>query len=244
MFWKVENKSGLYIFFKTVCDVYSLIPEDNFTIPSEAEGIDSTPVSTAMNPPTILQKDDQIQATSENGPEGAADTTTASGNTAKRHRPTPSIGATSVATVVEENEEEEEHQPKEDAPKPESESGSEPILTPGPESEPEPETEAEVESEVKPEAGPQAGKGEEKPSVEEEPIAVANESGDPAKDEIELEQPQIATTEPEGQSPPEGEDSQPGKEEKSGADQTSAAPVEKTTAEKEKSAAGDAGEGD
>jgi len=240
MFWKVENKSGLYIFFKTVCDVYSLIPEDNFTIPSEAEGIDSTPVSTATNPPTILQKDDQIQATNENGPEGAADTTMASGNTAKRHRPTPSIGATSVATVVEENEEEEEHQPKEDALKPESESGSELIPTPGPESE----TEAEVESEVKPEAEPEVGKGEEKPSVEEKPIAVANESGDPAKDEIELEQPQIATTEPEGQSPPEGENSQPEKEEKSGADQTSEAPVEKTTAEKEKSAAGDAGEGD
>lgn len=244
MFWKVENKSGLYIFFKTVCDVYSLIPEDNFTIPSEAEGIDSTPVSTAMNPPTILQKDDQIQTTNENGPEGAADITMTSGNTAKRHRPTPSIGATSVATVVEENEEEEEHQPKEDAPKPESESGSELIPTPGPESEPEPETEAEVESEIKPEAEPQAGKGEEKPSVEEEPIAVANKSVDPAKDEIELEQPQITTTEPEGQSPPEGEDSQPEKEEKSGVDQTSEAPVEKTTAEKEKSAAGDAGEGD
>jgi Mob1/phocein family len=238
MFWKVENKSGLYIFFKTVCDVYSLIPEDNFTIPSEAEGIDSTPVSTAMNPPTILQKDDQIQATNENGPEGAADTTMASGNTAKRHRPTPSIGATSVATVVEENEEEEEHQPKEDALKPESESGSELIPTPGPESEPEPETEAEVESEVKPKAEPEVGKGEEKP------IAVANESGDPAKDEIELEQPQIATTEPGGQSLPEGEDFQTEKEEKSGADQTSEAPVEKTTAEKEKSAAGDAGEGD
>jgi len=232
MFWKVENKSGLYIFFKTVCDVYSLIPEDNFTIPSEAEGIDSTPVSTAMNPPTILQKDDQIQATNENGPEGAADTTIASGNTTKRHRPTSSISATSVATVVEENEEE-EHQPKEDAPKPESESGSEPIPTPGPESEPEPKTEAEVKPEV------------EKPSVEEEPTVVANESGDPAKDEIELEQSQIATTEPEGQSPPEGEDSQPKKEEKSSADQTSAeAPVEKATAEKEKSAAGDAGEGD
>ena len=242
MFWKVENKSGLYIFFKTVCDVYSLIPEDNFTIPSEAQGIDSTPVSTAMNPPTILQKDDQIQATNESGPEDVAGTTIASGNTTKRHRPTPSIGATSVTTVVEENEEEEEHQPK-DAPKPESESGSEPIPTPGPESELEPEAEAEVESEVKPEVGSEAGKEEEKLSVEEEPIAVANEPGDPAKGEIEPEQPQIATTEPEGQSLPEGEDSEPEKEEKGAADQTSVeAPLEKATAEKEKSAAGDAGE--
>ena len=37
VFWKVEGKHGLYIFFKTVCDVYDLIPSDNFTIPPEAQ---------------------------------------------------------------------------------------------------------------------------------------------------------------------------------------------------------------
>ncbi|KAF2098587.1 Mob1/phocein, partial [Rhizodiscina lignyota] len=36
MFWKVERESGLYVLFKTVCDVYQLIPEDNYTIPPEA----------------------------------------------------------------------------------------------------------------------------------------------------------------------------------------------------------------
>ena len=37
VFWKFEEKHGLYKFFKTVCDVYDLIPQDNFTIPPEAE---------------------------------------------------------------------------------------------------------------------------------------------------------------------------------------------------------------
>jgi hypothetical protein len=32
MFWNVEARTGLYIFFKTVCDYYGLIPEDNYTI--------------------------------------------------------------------------------------------------------------------------------------------------------------------------------------------------------------------
>lgn len=41
MFWRIEHSTGLYVFFKTVCDVYSLIPADNYTIPSEAEGLDS-----------------------------------------------------------------------------------------------------------------------------------------------------------------------------------------------------------
>ena len=52
VFWEVEGRHGLYIFFKTVCDVYQLIPEDNYTIPLEAEGgVDEdhmeTPVSSA-----------------------------------------------------------------------------------------------------------------------------------------------------------------------------------------------------
>ncbi|KAK6331071.1 hypothetical protein TWF718_003259 [Orbilia javanica] len=36
VFWDVENEHGLYVFFRTVSDKYSLIPEDNLTIPSAA----------------------------------------------------------------------------------------------------------------------------------------------------------------------------------------------------------------
>ncbi|KAG9995333.1 Mob1/phocein, partial [Aureobasidium melanogenum] len=43
VFWRVESKTGLYLLFKTVCDEYRLIPEDNYTIPPEAEGIETTP---------------------------------------------------------------------------------------------------------------------------------------------------------------------------------------------------------
>ncbi|CAD0043626.1 unnamed protein product [Aureobasidium pullulans] len=42
VFWRVESKTGLYLLFKTVCDEYRLIPEDNYTIPPEAEGIETT----------------------------------------------------------------------------------------------------------------------------------------------------------------------------------------------------------
>ncbi|PWW74918.1 hypothetical protein C7212DRAFT_353085 [Tuber magnatum] len=41
IFWEVENEFGLYLFFKTVSEKYSLIPEDNLTLPPEAEGLKS-----------------------------------------------------------------------------------------------------------------------------------------------------------------------------------------------------------
>ncbi|KAI9761078.1 MAG: hypothetical protein M4579_001230 [Chaenotheca gracillima] len=43
VFWAVEGQTGLYLFFKTVCDQYQLIPEDNYTVPAEAEGLESAP---------------------------------------------------------------------------------------------------------------------------------------------------------------------------------------------------------
>jgi hypothetical protein len=111
MFWNVEARTGLYIFFKTVCDYYSLIPEDNYTIPSEAEGIEP-PDSRSSMPPLILKREP-----SEPGPEdsenatiidGITDHTLSTAGTTKRHRHSPSVGPTAVSTVVEENEEEED----------------------------------------------------------------------------------------------------------------------------------------
>ncbi|KAK4193713.1 hypothetical protein QBC35DRAFT_371571 [Podospora australis] len=40
VFWSVENQSGLYVFFKTVCDAYALLPAENYKLPPEAEGLD------------------------------------------------------------------------------------------------------------------------------------------------------------------------------------------------------------
>ncbi|KAK4237300.1 hypothetical protein C8A03DRAFT_34753 [Achaetomium macrosporum] len=41
VFWSVESQGGLYVFFKTVCDVYDLLPTENYKLPPEAEGLDN-----------------------------------------------------------------------------------------------------------------------------------------------------------------------------------------------------------
>lgn len=112
MFWKVEGRTGLYILFKTVCDAYGLIPEDNYTIPPEAEGLDDSE-ETSSAPPIILKRE-------ASGPSGmdaenssvieAGDHTLSTAGTTKRHRHSPSVSATSVSTVLEESEEEESEQ--------------------------------------------------------------------------------------------------------------------------------------
>lgn len=114
VFWHVEGHEGLYIFFKTVCDVYQLIPEDNYTIPNEAEGGDSdtleTPVGTKtpdMGRMSVLQKNGgNGQSHSGENPEGEATTTVSVGATTRRHKHTPSTGS-HVTTIAESYEEEE-----------------------------------------------------------------------------------------------------------------------------------------
>lgn len=126
VFWEVEGRSGVYIFFKTVCDVYQLIPEDNYTIPAEAEGLENnmdTPMNT-HNPDlsrlSILKKAAKdIQAASseardfatgtqtdeEDGQPNASNTTISTGATTRRHKHTPSTGS-QVTTIAEGAEEE------------------------------------------------------------------------------------------------------------------------------------------
>lgn len=111
MFWKVEGRTGLYIFFKTVCDYYGLIPEDNYTIPAEAEGIEPPPESRQAMPPLILKREPSDQGPEDHNSsviEGFSDHSLSSAGTTKRHRHSPSVGATAVSTVVEEAEEEDE----------------------------------------------------------------------------------------------------------------------------------------
>lgn len=112
VFWHVEGRTGLYIFYKTVCDVYGLVPEDNYTIPPEAEGIDLNSESKPPAPLQILKRE-----ASESGAQGLDSTlagamsehSLSTAGTTKRHRHSPSVGATVVQTVVEENEDEEDH---------------------------------------------------------------------------------------------------------------------------------------
>jgi hypothetical protein len=114
VFWQVEGHEGLYVFFKTVCDVYQLIPEDNYTIPNEAEGGDSdtleTPVvdkSPEVGRMSLLKKHEENgQSHLGDGSEGEATTTVSTGATTRRHKHTPSTGS-HVTTIAEGPEEEE-----------------------------------------------------------------------------------------------------------------------------------------
>ena len=129
VFWEVEGRDGVYIFFKTVCDVYQLIPEDNYTIPAEAEGGNEeehwdtkTPVNLATaeagrHKIQILTKDNtgnpedtgsQIHSPGkqqQHGQEGETTTTVSVGATTRRHKHTPSTGS-QVTTIAESTEEE------------------------------------------------------------------------------------------------------------------------------------------
>jgi hypothetical protein len=117
IFWKVEGDTGLYSFFKTVCDVYGLIPEDNYTIPPEAEGIELAAENTSAAPPLILKREPSDSGSQEKESsgfsKGFSEHSLSTAGTTKRHRHSPSIGATAVSTVVEEAEEEEDQSGKE-----------------------------------------------------------------------------------------------------------------------------------
>ncbi|KAL9632924.1 MAG: hypothetical protein Q9164_005004 [Protoblastenia rupestris] len=104
VFWDVEGREGLYMLFKTVCDVYGLIPEENYTIPREAEGLDEVteeqrerPLSPTKRPPTGEPKADVGNDEQTPAPAGP-------GATQRRHKATPSVG--SAVTTIQEGDEE------------------------------------------------------------------------------------------------------------------------------------------
>ncbi|OIW32401.1 Mob1/phocein [Coniochaeta ligniaria NRRL 30616] len=47
VFWSVEGQTGLYVFFKTVCDLYDLLPAENYKLPPEAEGLEAPTAAAA-----------------------------------------------------------------------------------------------------------------------------------------------------------------------------------------------------
>ncbi|CRG86935.1 MOB kinase activator-like 4 [Talaromyces islandicus] len=136
VFRQVENTDGLYVFFKTVCDVYELIPQDNYTIPGEAEqsdgeGDNNTPASSSSSfpsaPPSsalpgdnrrisVLRKDQNGVSHPHFGvvelgdPQPPANISAAA--TTRRHKHSPSTGS-SVTTITEALEEPNETAAKE-----------------------------------------------------------------------------------------------------------------------------------
>ena len=98
VFWQLENDEGLYMLFKTVCDEYHLIPEENYTVPPEAEGLADTKDEEKLEARTLLRKPDgEVNAPSEDSEEK---TTVSTGATTRRHKHTPSMGST-VTTIQE-----------------------------------------------------------------------------------------------------------------------------------------------
>ena len=115
MFWRVESKTGLYIFFKTICDEYGIMQPENYTVPSEAEGREPELHSLDLEEntvPSILKResgDTTEEGTSTSEPAG--NSIIASGDTTKRHRHTRSDMQSTVTSVIQEEAEEDDQEP-------------------------------------------------------------------------------------------------------------------------------------
>lgn len=107
VFWTVEGQTGLYVFFKTVCDMYELLPAENYKLPPEAEGLESVPsekdekkqIVTAIAKPPSKQNDGGSHDDDPHNSHGRRSSNTA------RHSSRPSTGR-AVTTVIEEREDE------------------------------------------------------------------------------------------------------------------------------------------
>ena len=123
VFWTLENHEGIYIFYKTVCDIYQLIPEENYTIPAEAEGLASEEEQESRRsygPPEyrMHQKPNGTAERSsviDQAADSSAQTTISTGATTRRHKHTPSTGSF-VTTIQEEHDEESEDGKADEAP--------------------------------------------------------------------------------------------------------------------------------
>ncbi|KAF5666206.1 mps one binder kinase activator-like 4 [Fusarium heterosporum] len=103
VFWSVEAETGLYVLFKTVCDLYDLLPAENYKLPPEAEGLETPHIEQEAEkpPPTILKP-----STQQRGPPSEEDNMHPTRTNTRRHiRSSPSTGS-AVTTVVEAEEEE------------------------------------------------------------------------------------------------------------------------------------------
>lgn len=106
VFWAVEGQTGLYVFFKMVCDLYDLLPAENYKLPPEAEGLESPaaepepekPVPQILKPQSQQQSQQQRSGDDNDFPVGRT-------NTRRHIRSSPSTGS-AVTTVIEADEEE------------------------------------------------------------------------------------------------------------------------------------------
>lgn len=119
VFWSLENQEGIYVFYKTVCDIYQLIPEENYTIPPEAEGLaleeEEQPLRREQDLPDYPNHQRRSGVPEKTSTSNQADnsstqktttttTTISTGATTRRHKHTPSTG--SFVTTIQEGDEE------------------------------------------------------------------------------------------------------------------------------------------
>ena len=106
VFWQVEGQEGLYILFKTICDFYALIPQENYTIPPEAEGLQAKEEEPEEGK-AVLKKPQQADEAATTTEEADTTTSISTGATTRRHKHTPSVG--SSVTPIQEGDEEDDN---------------------------------------------------------------------------------------------------------------------------------------
>lgn len=104
VFWSVEGQTGLYVFFKTVCDMYDTLPAENYKLPPEAEGLESA-AAAAENMERGGKKEHSMIPTPTSQHRSEDDNFLPPGRTnTRRHiRSSPSTGS-AVTTVIEADE--------------------------------------------------------------------------------------------------------------------------------------------
>lgn len=123
VFWSVEGQTGLYVFFKTVCDLYDLLPAENYKLPPEAEGLEApaterhqhqapngaghhpVAVTAIARPPSAAERPVHHGGDDDDGSNSAAART----NTRRHIRSNPSTG--NAISMVPEVDEDDQHHP-------------------------------------------------------------------------------------------------------------------------------------
>jgi hypothetical protein len=106
VFWSAESQTGLYAFFKTVCDMYDLLPAENYRLPPEAEGLEPESSTKDEKRPavTVIAKPPSHHNDNFEHDDDRNSLIARRSNTA-RHSSRPSTGS-AVTTVIEEGEDE------------------------------------------------------------------------------------------------------------------------------------------
>lgn len=209
VFWSVEGQTGLYVFFKTVCDLFDLLPAENYKLPPEAEGLEAPSQEPEPDRPVPAILKPQSQQRNNGSPEDDSSHPGVSRTNTRRHvRNAPSVGS-AVDPVVESAEEEHDSiarkvkEMKISAPEPvaeEPETADVPMIVEGENVSSESAAEAAPETKTEEEGGEQA--------EAEDTDADQTVVEDPPAEEPKTEEAEVA---PEAEKPTESEAAKPAK---------------------------------